>query len=287
MDRNPLFSVIIANYNNGCYLQDAIDSLLAQNYDNWEAIIIDDASPDNSKEIYDRYKDDTRFRVFFNEENKGYACSVNRGVEMARGDVVARLDPDDVLFGTDVFETHIRKHHEMPDVTMVYSGMYKSDENLNIIGESPGVDVPEGSSILDMRSGPIHHFVSIKKKAYLKVGGMDELMRRAADYDLYYKLEEEGKVFHLDCLQYVYRNNSHSASLNDNLYKARAWHVYACVQAMKRRGLTDESLMLFPMEDALKKEFLKGYEKATSSKVYKAGLVLASPILWLKKLLKR
>lgn len=48
MDRNPLFSVIIANYNNGCYLQDAIDSLLAQNYDNWEAIIIDDASPDNS-----------------------------------------------------------------------------------------------------------------------------------------------------------------------------------------------------------------------------------------------
>ena len=73
MDRNPLFSVIIANYNNGCYLQDAIDSLLAQKYDNWEAIIIDDASPDNSKEIYDRYKDDPRFHIVFNEENKGYA----------------------------------------------------------------------------------------------------------------------------------------------------------------------------------------------------------------------
>ena len=84
-------------------------------------------------------------------------------------------------------------------------------------------------------------------------------------------------------------------SLNDNSYKASSWHVYACVEAMKRRGLKDESLMLFPIESTLRKEYKKayktgyenGYEKATSSRVYKAGLVLASPFLWLKKLLKR
>lgn len=287
MDRNPFFSVIIANYNNGCYLQDAIDSLLAQKYDNWEAIIIDDASPDNSKEIYDKFKDDPRFRIVFNEENKGYAYSVNRGVRLAKGTVCARLDPDDVLFGTDVLETHVQKHLEMPEVTLVYSGMYRADENLNIVSEVYRWAVPEGSSILEMRGWPVQHFASFKREAFLRVGGCDETQRRAVDYGLYYRLEEVGKTYYLNRLQYVQRNNSHSMSLNDNQYKAHAWHVYACVEAMKRRGLTDESLMLFPMEASLKKEYQKGYEKATSSRVYKAGLVLASPIIWLKKLLKR
>ena len=69
MEKLPLFSVLIANYNNGCYLQDAIDSVLAQNYDNWEIVIVDDKSTDNSFEIYEKYKNDGRFHVFFNEEN--------------------------------------------------------------------------------------------------------------------------------------------------------------------------------------------------------------------------
>jgi glycosyltransferase involved in cell wall biosynthesis len=287
MDRNPLFSIIIANYNNGCYLQDAIDSLLAQNYDKWEAIIIDDASPDNSKEIYDKYKDDPRFHIAFNEKNKGYSYSVNRGVELAQGEICARLDPDDVLVGKDVIATHVQKHLEMPEVTMVYSGQYRADEHLNIFKEMPGLDVPEGSSLLEMSTWPVHHLVSFKRKAFLAVGGMDVLMRRAEDYDLYYKFEEAGKIYHLDAIQYIQRQNPHSASLGDNAYKASAWQTYACVEAMKRRGLTDESLMLFPMEAANRDAFHKGYEKATRSRIYKAGLVIATPFLWLQKLLKR
>ena len=286
-DDAPMFSVIIANYNNGCYLQDAIDSVLMQDYSNWEAIIVDDKSPDNSIEIYEKVSNDSRFHIIFNDENKGYAYSVNRGVEMSHGVVIARLDPDDILVGTDVFSTHMQKHLEMPEVVMVYSGMYRSDENLKIIQEIPGMDVPEGSSLLEMRTWPIHHFVSFKKKAFLDVGGMEETMRRAVDYDIYYKLEEVGKIFHLNCLQYVQRCNPHSASLNDNSYKATAWHTYACVKAMKRRGLMDESLMLFPIEIKLRESYLKGYNKATSSRIYRMGKVFAFPLLSLQKIWKR
>lgn len=50
----PLVSILIANYNNGCYLQEAIDSVFIQNYDNWEIIIVDDKSPDDSYIIYDK-----------------------------------------------------------------------------------------------------------------------------------------------------------------------------------------------------------------------------------------
>ena len=287
MDRMPLFSVLIANYNNGCYLQEAIDSVLVQDYDNWEIVIVDDASPDNSKEIYDKYKDDPRFRIVFNEKNKGYAYSVNRGVELAQGEICARLDPDDVLVGTDVLKTHIQKHLEMPEVTMVYSGQYRADEHLNIFREMPGLDVPVGSSLLEMRTWPVRHLVSFKRKVFLAVGGTDVFIRRAQDYDLYYKLEEAGKIYHLDAIQYIQRQNPHSASLGDNAYKADAWHTYACVEAMKRRGLTDESLMLFPIEAAKWNAFHDGYEKATCSKIYRAGMIIAAPFLLLQKLWKK
>ena len=212
---------------------------------------------------------------------------MNRGGQLARGMVCARLDPDDVLFGTDVLETHVQKHLEMPEVTLVYSGMYRADENLNIVSENYKQAVPEGSSILEMRGWPVHHFASFKREAFLRVGGCDEMQRRAVDYGLYYRLEEVGKTYYLNRLQYVQRNNPHSISLNDNAYKASAWQIYACVEAMKRRGLTDESLMLFPMEAANRDAFHKGYEKATRSRIYRAGLVIATPFLWLQKLWKK
>ena len=68
---HPLFSILIANYNNGRYLQEAIDSVLAQTYTNWEVVIVDDKSTDNSFEIYEKYKDDPRFHVCFNDVNRG------------------------------------------------------------------------------------------------------------------------------------------------------------------------------------------------------------------------
>lgn len=287
MDNHPLFSVLIANYNNGCYLQEAIDSVLAQDYDNWEIVIVDDASADNSMEIYDKYKDDCRFHVHCNEINRGVGYTKRRCIDQSNGEICGFLDPDDVLVGTDAFDVMVAAHLEHPNASMIYSGMYRADEHLNIIREEPGRDIPIGSSGLQMMSWPFHHFLTFKMEKYRQTEGMNAFMQRAVDYDLYYKLEEVGEAIHLDCIQYKQRNNPHSISLNDNAYKASAWQIYACVEAMKRRGLTDESLMLFPMEAANRNAFNKGYEKATRSRVYRAGTILGAPILWLLKLWKK
>lgn len=287
MEQGPLLSVLIANYNNGSYLQEAIDSILAQSYQNWEVVIVDDKSPDNSFEVYDRYKDDGRFRVFYNDENRGVGFTKHRCVEMASGELCGFIDPDDVLVGTDVFDVMVETHLNHPNASMVYSGMYRADEKLNILRESPGKTIESGKSALDTMDWPYHPFLTFKMEKYKMTEGMDATMRRAVDYDLYYKLEEVGEVVHLDCIQYIQRNSPHSISLNDNAYKAAAWHTYACAQAMKRRGLTDESLMLFPFEHKLKEYYLKGYEKATSSKIYKTGKLVAAPLLLLQKLWKK
>ena len=95
-------------------------------------------------------------------------------------------------------------------------------------------------------------------------------------------LEEVGKIIHLDRILYMYRHNSHSISLNDGEYKSRAWHTYTCVEAMKRRGVTDERLMLFPIEDALRREFNKGMEHVWQSKTYRIGQFFKRPRVWLK-----
>ncbi len=79
MEEHPLFSVLIANYNDGKYLQEAIESIFAQTYDNWEIIIVDDGSTDNSRDIYDKYKEDRRFHIFFNERNMGCGYTKKKG----------------------------------------------------------------------------------------------------------------------------------------------------------------------------------------------------------------
>ena len=286
-NKSLLFSVLIANYNNGKFLDEAIDSIKAQTYKNWEIIIVDDCSTDNSAEIYKNYETDPRIKIYFNDKNHGCGYTKRRCAELALGEICGFLDPDDVLVGDDVIDVHVKKHMIFPNVSMVYSGMYRADENLKITAETPGKDLDPESSILESCSWPIRPFATFKKEKYLLPEGIDAQMSRAVDYDLYYKLEEVGDLIHLDCIQYIQRCNPNSISLNDNSYKAVAWLTYACVQAMKRRGIYNESLMLFPFEIKLKEYHRKGYNKATSSKVYKLGKIIAYPLLMLQKLWKK
>ncbi len=286
-DKAPMVSILIASFNNGRYLQNAIDSVLMQLYKNWEIIIVDDKSTDDSVSVYNKFKDDARFHVFFNDVNRGVGYTKRRCVEMSNGEICCFLDPDDVLVGEDVLNVMVDMHLTHPKASMVYSGMYRGDEHLSIKRESPGMEIYPYESSLHTRSWPFHPVLTFKKSAYNKTEGIDSFMRNAEDYDLYYKLEEVGDVIHIDRLQYIQRENPHSISLNDNSYKAAVWHSYACINALKRRGFFDESLVLFPVEYALRNAYLKGYEKAISSRIYRIGKALVSPVLSLSKIWKK
>lgn len=277
MSEHPLFSVLVANYNNGCYLQDAIDSVLMQEYDNWEIVIVDDKSTDNSFELYKMYKDEERIHVFYNEKNEGCGYTKHRCAELANGDICGFLDPDDKLAEKDALKVMVEIHLTHPNASMVYSGYYLTDENFVVEKEVHGADVSSESSALESCSWPFRHFVSFKKSLYDKTVGIDVLMKRAVDYDMYYKLEEVGDIIHLDRVLYYYRENAHSVSLNEGEYKSRVWHSYACVEAMKRRGLTEERLMLFPIEDMLRIEFRKGVEHGKQTKTYRLGKAILKP----------
>lgn len=130
----PLFSILIANYNNGCYLQEAIDSVLAQTYPNWEIVLVDDKSSDDSFEIYKKYKEDKRFHIYFNEENKGCGYTKRRCAELAQGELCGFLDPDDKLT-PDALEVMVNEHGARAECSLVliFSGFIRGNRMLIVI----------------------------------------------------------------------------------------------------------------------------------------------------------
>src|SRR6266567_1565920 len=92
------FSILIANYNNGRFFKDCYNSILAQTYINWEVIIVDDGSTDDSVEaIKNIINMDKRFHFYINNQNKGCGFTKRKCVEVASGDICGFVDPDDAL----------------------------------------------------------------------------------------------------------------------------------------------------------------------------------------------
>lgn len=94
---NDLVSIITPAYNSSEYIREAIESVIAQTYKNWEMIIVDDASQDNTYEILNNYANkDKRIKPIFLEKNCGAAYARNKAIECAQGRYIAFLDSDDL-----------------------------------------------------------------------------------------------------------------------------------------------------------------------------------------------
>lgn len=227
----PLFSVLIANFNNACYLQEAIDSVLEQTYTYWEIILVDDKSTDDSQLIYDKYKDDLRFHIYYNDENRGCGFTKRRCAELAQGELCGFLDPDDALMPT-ALEVMVKVHAEHPECSLIYSTCYRysgdrSEDMLiwDYIGE-----IPEDSDFLIFKKKLVSHFVTYKNNAYKTTIGIDASLSAAVDRDLYYKLEEKGKLLHLPIPLYYYRiNNEQSISIGSKEADKNAY--YNCIKS--------------------------------------------------------
>lgn len=113
---SPLVSVVMPVYNGEKYLAEAIESILAQTFTDFEFLIVDDGSTDTTPIILAEYaRKDSRIKIVSNEKNSGVAVSLNRGIELARGEYVARMDADDVSLphrlATQI--DFFNRHHEV------------------------------------------------------------------------------------------------------------------------------------------------------------------------------
>lgn len=129
----PLVSVIVGNYNYGCFLAEAIESVLNQTYSAFELIVVDDGSTDNSQEIMASYSKEL-IAIFQN--NAGQGAAFNTAIKKSRGEIICFLDPDDYFYPDKLakvvagFQTH-------PEWVQISHGRTSVDKKGNIIGRDP------------------------------------------------------------------------------------------------------------------------------------------------------
>ena len=290
MTNQPLFSVLIANYNNGKYLKDAIESVRQQTYTHWEIILVDDSSTDNSHELYKELEKDERIHIYYNEQNKGCGYTKRRCAELANGEICGFLDPDDALT-ENALEVMVETHEELIDTSMVYSRYYVCDANLNIRSISKH-QREISTSFLEEQNGAISHFVTFKKNLYVQSGGIEPTVLRAVDHELYFRLEEVGKTKFIDLPLYFYRTETgHNISLGSNSLSALLWDYIVVSDACRRRGISVEKYA-FPLLqeyfDYLEKTaYIEGANKVRLSKSYRLGKIILKPINKIHKIWKR
>ncbi|MCX2869418.1 glycosyltransferase family 2 protein [Kluyvera cryocrescens] len=136
-----LVSIIMPTFNSSSTVADSIKSVLEQSYSNWELLITDDCSTDDTLGIIQSFSDrDSRIKVFQNTENSGAGISRNNSISMAKGRFIAFLDSDDMWFKDKLFE-QINFMLEN-DYALTYTNYIKVDENNNVKGEiHPPLDV--------------------------------------------------------------------------------------------------------------------------------------------------
>ena len=225
---------LVANYNNGKYIKDCIDSLKQQSNDNWLSIIIDDGSTDDSLEVITHLLND-QVTLLINRKNTGYIVSLKKVIDSASTDIVAKLDADDALY-PHATACVLGAFAKNPDVGLVYSKYDEFDAQFNTCVGSNGIEVPPDKTSL--QKGFISHLLSFRVSAYQETSGLDETMLYAEDQDLIYKLEEVTRPVFINQPLYKYRLIKNSQSHALGKYKLGLLNsIKAQNNALKRRNI--------------------------------------------------
>ena len=282
----PLFSVLIANYNNGKYLMEAVESVRQQTYVNWEIVLVDDGSTDNSEELYSELEKDERIRIFRNEKNMGCGYTKRRCAELAKGEVCGFLDPDDVLLPNAIEDSmgNLKTH---PNCVLSFSRFYTCDEKLNKIGECRKLEL-KGKSYFENRDYCPEHLAVFRRDAYQNTDGINPLLKAGVDQDLYFRLEEVGGVAVMDKFTYLYRQNSNAlTSIPDWCYY---WNTIVRHDTCMRRGLPVRDYAFADYLEQVAEERRYAKEQVTkmkNSKAYRIGKVLLKPFTWFKRFFEK
>jgi len=258
------FSILIAHYNHYQYFTECYDSILKQTCQDYEIILVDDCSTDDSyRKIEELTKDNTKVKVFRNEENSGVGFTKKRCIELATGEICGFVDPDDTL--TENALQFILENYGKDDV-VVYSQFYECDPQLKPIKIFPhSRAVKNGDKHFFNVFFEATHFFTFKREAYYKTSGINQDLTSAVDQDLYLKLYETGNFKFVKVPLYYYRIHdkgvSQESSKKDKLHKN--WHQ-TILDTTKRRNI--ESLYGKKVSDI---ENLPGFLKVKQNTIIK------------------
>lgn len=234
---SPVVSVLMPVFNGGAYLGEAVESILNQTFRDFEFLIIDDGSTDDSLKLLRQYAmRDSRIRVIA-RENRGLTSTLNELLSIARGEFVARMDADDISM-PERFARQIAFIRDNPRVVCVGAAFQMIDSAGRYLTTltSPQTDAEIQSLHLSGHAAITHPVVMMRLAAVNQVGGYDSNYDLVEDLDLWLRLGEVGEFANLTDVLLKYR--LHSKSISEMAgQKQRDAARRACESAWKRRNI--------------------------------------------------
>ena len=228
---SPDVSVVMAVKNGERFLEKSVRSILAQTLRNFELIVVDDGSNDRTAEILDRFGD-VRMKIV-TQPNRGLAASLNRGVSLARTDVIARMDADDVAM-PERLEKQLEFLRSNPDVGVVGSATVVINGSGDELRQwTPAISGHDIRNALMRANQFAHASVMFSKSVFNDVGGYSD-MPFAQDYDLWLRVAGVSKVANLQEPLLFRRETAGQFGTERETQQIR-WAVRARLSAMQRR----------------------------------------------------
>jgi hypothetical protein len=236
---SPIIAVVMSVFNGQAYLRGAVESILAQTFTDFEFVIIDDGSTDKTAEILSDYaKRDDRVRVV-SHENRGRAESLNRGIELARAPLIARMDADDISLPHRLKEQadFLERHPEVGLLSGAYDLMGSDNKILNTI-RLPLGDLEIRTRMLDYNA-MCHPAVIMRKDIVLSAGGYRRAFSESEDYDLWLRMAERTRLANLEQVVLQYRIHPGQASIQNMQHQT--WCILAArvAASLRRSGKPD------------------------------------------------
>lgn len=268
-------SIIVPCYKQAEYLSEALDSVCDQDYANWECIIVNDGSPDNTEDIAKQYiKKDSRF-IYISKNNGGLASARNNGIENSKGEYILPLDADD-----RIEPTYLKKAVEMfvqhPELKLVYC---KADK-FGMVNEP--WDLEEFSYNRFIWNNCIFCSALYKRVDYNKTCGYNPNMRYGyEDWDFWLSLIHEGDiVFRLDEVLFHYRVKqvSMTTGLLGNVNETML--IQLCKNHPSIYSNYQERVIIYQQRIQIQQKAINSIQ---SSHAYRIGKAILRPFLWIKR----
>lgn len=223
----PSISVIMAVHNGETYIRAAVQSVLKQTFKDFELIVVDDGSTDQTAKMVSEF-DDKRIKLIKNQVNMERSYSRNLAVKMSSGEYLAILDADDICL-EERFEKQLQFMRSNEDVGLLGSDAYILDQNDKIIGY---ISPPKGSQYIDwllnFDSVLVHSSAFIRREVFTKAGGYTIGLEPSEDYDLWCRVSNFTLIENISEPLVMYRQHqTNSSTLFADLQKQRRFSIAA------------------------------------------------------------
>lgn len=223
MNINPKVNIILPTYNGGEYIKRAIESVLTQSFSDWELIVIDDGSTDNTREILESYIKNEKI-IYIYQKNKGPATAREEGILKSKGLYIAFIDDDDEWIDKNKLKKQVEFLDKNPEYGLVGTRGIIVDEDRNRIMNYnvPETDISIRESIL-LKNPFIQSSVMVRKDILNKAGlFFAKEFINAEDYNLWLRIGLLGKLFNLvePMTMYMFREGNTSSNNKKSILKS-------------------------------------------------------------------